>query len=338
MTTMNGSARPATGVAGVLDPIAGEDEGGHVAPRPNPEVLAGRAKRRRFTAEYKRSILDRADSEKPAGNLGAMLRREGLYSSLLVTWRREREAGILKGLTPRKRGPKGKADPLTAEYQKLQRENERLAEQLRKAEIAIDVQKKSGYSAGAGVPRNGDVVMAGLGELIPVVGVREACAALHVPRSSFYRKGVSGDSSASVASTKHPPARSLDQAERRTVLACLHEERFQNSSPAAVYATLLDEGRYHCSIRTMCRILADEGETRERRGQLVHPAYTRPELLATGPNQLWSWDITKLLGPDQMDLLLSLRDPGRIQPLRGGLDGGGWGKRRTGQTADCGYL
>ena len=81
------------------------------------------------------------------------------------------------------------------------------------------------------------------------------------------------------------------------MLACLHEERFQNSAPAAVYATLLDEGRYHCSIRTMYRILGSEGEVRERRDQLVHPAYTKPELLATGPNQLWSWDITKLLGP-----------------------------------------
>jgi putative transposase len=81
------------------------------------------------------------------------------------------------------------------------------------------------------------------------------------------------------------------------VLACLHEERFQDSSPAAVYATMLDEGRYHCSIRTMYRILKDGGETRERRDQVIHPVYQKPELLATAPNRLWSWDITKLLGP-----------------------------------------
>src|SRR6202042_481700 len=91
--------------------------------------------------------------------------------------------------------------------------------------------------------------------------------------------------------------RALDTAERDAVLACLHEERFQNCAPAAVYATLLDEGRYHCSIRTMYRILEGEGEARERRDQLVHPAYRKPELLATAPNQLWSWDITKLRGP-----------------------------------------
>jgi putative transposase len=91
--------------------------------------------------------------------------------------------------------------------------------------------------------------------------------------------------------------RALAGTEREGVLARLHEERFQNCAPAAVYATLLDEGRYYCSIRTMYRILAGEGEARERRDQLVHPAYTKPELLATGPNQLWSWDITKLPGP-----------------------------------------
>ena len=77
----------------------------------------------------------------------------------------------------------------------------------------------------------------------------------------------------------------------------LHEERFQDRSPAAVQATLLDEGQYLCSIRTMYRILQQKGESGERRDQLVHPAYQKPELLATAPNQLWSWDITKLRGP-----------------------------------------
>jgi putative transposase len=75
------------------------------------------------------------------------------------------------------------------------------------------------------------------------------------------------------------------------VLACLHSERFQDRSPAAVYATLLDEGVYHCSMSTMYRLLEEEGESGERRDQLTHPAYRKPELLATGPNQLWSWDI-----------------------------------------------
>ena len=81
------------------------------------------------------------------------------------------------------------------------------------------------------------------------------------------------------------------------MLGVLHEERFQDWAPAAVQATLLDEGNYLCSTRTMYRILKQEGETRERRDQAIHPAYQRPELLATAPNQLWSWDITKLRGP-----------------------------------------
>jgi putative transposase len=139
--------------------------------------------------------------------------------------------------------------------------------------------------------------MAGLGELIPVVGVKKACMALNVPRASFYpRKGFDFSSDV-VPSVRPAAARALDQTERTAVLACLHEERFQDSSPVAVYATMLDEGHYHCSIRTMYRILEGEGETRERRDQIVHPVYQKPELLATAPNRLWSWDITKLLGP-----------------------------------------
>jgi putative transposase len=139
-------------------------------------------------------------------------------------------------------------------------------------------------------------VRTAIGNLTPLVGVRAACEAFDFPRSSFYRKGFSGVDFPAAAAARFVP-RALDSTEREAVLASLHEERFENSAPAAVYATLLDEGRYHCSIRTMYRILESEGEVRERRDQLVHPAYTKPELLATGPNQLWSWDITKLLGP-----------------------------------------
>jgi putative transposase len=138
-------------------------------------------------------------------------------------------------------------------------------------------------------------VRAAIGTLQPVIGVRAACEAFDYSRASFYRKK-GPDLSPAATAVRYVP-RALVAAERDAVLACLHEERFQNSSPAAVYATLLDEGHYHCSIRTMYRILEGEGEVRERRDQLVHPAYAKPELLATGPGQLWSWDITKLLGP-----------------------------------------
>ncbi len=109
--------------------------------RPDPEVVA-QAKRRRFTAEYKQGILAAADQAKDSGGIGALLRREGLYSSLLAAWRREREAGVLQALTPQKRGPKSKRDPVMEENQQLRRETQRLAEELRKAAIVIDIQKK----------------------------------------------------------------------------------------------------------------------------------------------------------------------------------------------------
>ena len=109
--------------------------------RPDPEVVA-QAKRRRFTADYKRRILTEADQAKGSGGVGVLLRREGLYSSLLATWRREREAGVLQALAPQKRGPKSHRDPVADENQQLRRDVERLTGELRKAEIVIDIQKK----------------------------------------------------------------------------------------------------------------------------------------------------------------------------------------------------
>ncbi len=106
---------------------------------PDPEVVV-KAQRRRFTAEYKQRILQEADACTQYGEVGALLRREGLYSSHLSTWRRQRQQGALQGLTPAKRGRK--ADPLAAENARLQRETERLKAQLARAELIIDVQKK----------------------------------------------------------------------------------------------------------------------------------------------------------------------------------------------------
>jgi transposase-like protein len=121
------------------DRSATEGKAGAVIP--DPEVVA-QAKRRRFTAEYKLTILTAADQAKGSGGIGALLRREGLYSSLLATWRRERDAGVLHTLAPRKRGPKSKRDPVAEENQQLRRESARLTEELRKAAIVIDIQKK----------------------------------------------------------------------------------------------------------------------------------------------------------------------------------------------------
>jgi putative transposase len=135
-------------------------------------------------------------------------------------------------------------------------------------------------------------------ELGEVVGTQQACASLAVPRATLYRRRRRRLSPPPVAAKRHG-GRGLSEAERAVVTACLHEERFQDCSPSQIYAALLDEGRYHCSIRTMYRLLEAMGENHERRNQLVHPPYAKPELLATGPNQLWSWDITKLRGPSK---------------------------------------
>jgi transposase len=119
---------------------------------PDSEVV-GKPKRRTFTAEYKQRILMEAEAAAATrGGLGALLRREGLYSSLLAYWRRERADGILEALTPRKRGPKSKRNPMEEENQKLRRQNARLAEDLRKAHIIIDVQKKVAALLGNPIP------------------------------------------------------------------------------------------------------------------------------------------------------------------------------------------
>ena len=129
---------------------AGTDSLG--ASRPDPEVVA-KGKRRTYTAEYKQRILAEAEAA-PAtrGGLGALLRREGLYSSLLTYWRRERAKGVLEALTPQKRGPKSKRNPMEEEVQKLLRQNARLTEDLRKAHIIIDVQKKVAALLGNPIP------------------------------------------------------------------------------------------------------------------------------------------------------------------------------------------
>ena len=125
------------------------------------------------------------------------------------------------------------------------------------------------------------------------VGVSVACEALGVPRSSFYR----AQQPKKELKAHSTPQRALSEAEKAEVRQTLNCGRFQDCSPRQVYAILLDEGRYLCSWRTMYRILDEHQEVQERRNQLRHPKYSKPELLATSPNQLWSWDITKLKGP-----------------------------------------
>jgi putative transposase len=128
------------------------------------------------------------------------------------------------------------------------------------------------------------------------VGLLPACKALGIGRAGYYR--ACKPSPFPEKKSKRPaPPRAFPKDEKQTVLDLFHSERFVDMAPQEIYATLLDEGEYHCSIRTMYRILRENDEVRERRDQLRHPKYKKPELLATAPNQVWSWDITKLLGP-----------------------------------------
>ena len=132
-------------------------------------------------------------------------------------------------------------------------------------------------------------------ELSPDVGTAAACRSLDIARPTFYRRLWSRGEEAPAA--RPAPPRALSALERQEVLDVLHTDRFVDKAPIEVYATLLDEGIFHCSVRTMYRILDEAGEVRERRNQARHPQYKAPELMATAPNQVWSWDITKLLGP-----------------------------------------
>ena len=133
-------------------------------------------------------------------------------------------------------------------------------------------------------------------EYAPRDGVAPTCAAVGLPRATYYRRR--RPKPAATPTPRPAPPRTLSPDERAQVLSVLHAAEHVDLAPAQVYAKLLDERReYLCSERTMYRVLAAAGEVRERRDQLVHPPYTKPELLATAPNQVWSWDITKLLGP-----------------------------------------
>lgn len=131
-------------------------------------------------------------------------------------------------------------------------------------------------------------------DLAPSLGVAATCAAFGVPRATYYRNRALPYGP---KQRRPSPPRRLPDIERRRVLAVLHEARFADLAPAQVFATLLEEGQYLCSIRTMHRILEENAELRERRNHRRHPKYSKPELCATGPNELWSWDITKLRGP-----------------------------------------
>lgn len=134
-------------------------------------------------------------------------------------------------------------------------------------------------------------------ELTPMVGVTAACEAVGRPRATHYRWHRKSPPPPRPERVPAPQPRALSEVERKEVLRVLHEPDHVDEAPATVYAKLLDQGLYLASVPTMYRILRDHDEVRERRRQATHPPAKKPELLATKPNEVWSWDITKLLGP-----------------------------------------
>ena len=134
-------------------------------------------------------------------------------------------------------------------------------------------------------------------ELSPIVGTRAACMALAQPRASHYRHHRQSPPPPARERSPRPQPRALTAPERAAVLRVLHHADHIDQAPASVYASLLDDGRYLCSVPTMYRILREAGEVRERRRLARHPAHVKPELVAMAPNAVWSWDITKLRGP-----------------------------------------
>jgi putative transposase len=141
------------------------------------------------------------------------------------------------------------------------------------------------------------VIDAAIAELAPIVGVRAGCAAVGEAQARWYRRHRQSPPPAKPERVPAPQPRALSEIERKELRAVLNSEEFVDEAPATVYAKLLDQGIYRASVPTMYRVLREHDEVRERRRHATHPAAKKPELLATQPNECWSWDITKLLGP-----------------------------------------
>ena len=211
---------------------------------PDPEVVI-RPNRGRFTADYKQRILQAVD-DCPHGERGALLRREGLYSSHITTWRQQRADGKAQGLMPQTRGRK--SDPQAAEIARLKREIGNLQSQLQRAEMITRTwrwcrcrcPKKTFAASWADTNREQRHTMIQMAEqLAPEVGLTTACAVLSVPRSSLYR--ARQPQATPAVRVTLPPVRKLSDVERQVVHTTLNSERFQDCAPRHVYATLLDE-------------------------------------------------------------------------------------------------
>ena len=274
---------------GIEDPGRVSDAG---TQRPDPEVPE-RARRRTFTAKYKLEILAAYDAA-PDGEKGAVLRREGLYSSHMwsgagpATPVRWRDCGAARASAAR---PPGRADRPAGgrEDSSWSRSWQRPASWWRSRENCTRSWRRSPRARSRSPGRVEDVSDAAVAELAPTIGVRAACDAVGVAQAGYYRRHRQSPAPPRPAPVPHrdrPQPRALSAEEQQAILDELHSERFVDLSPAEVWAILLDEGRYLGSISTFYRLLRRAGEVRERGRQATHPATVKPELVATAPNQV----------------------------------------------------
>ena len=274
--------------------------------------------------------VEQADACRTPGEIGELLRREGLYSSHLSSWRKAAREGVAAGAgeEARDRGPRtgsvrrGRCGSWSGRTRGC-------ARKLRKARIIIDVQGKVAGLLGVS-PGDGKALLSAAGGLAGHVGVRAACEALGVRARHVLPSPEAEDRAAAVPAGSRPgPGRGGAGGGLRCGCG---SPRFADRAPAEVYATLLDEGVHLCSERTMYRILAENRAVRERRAQRSHPNHPKPEVVARAPNEVWSWGHHAAPRAGEVAVLPSLRDPGHLQPLCHGLDGGGARDRRPGRT------
>ncbi|WP_426977257.1 IS3 family transposase [Pseudarthrobacter sp. O4] len=254
--------------------------------------------RRSFTPAQKLAHLDAYETACGDGSGGgAYLRREGIYSSQITEWRKLRDAGVLEGKKP---GEKiGKLTAEQVEIARLRRQLEVSERKLVRTEAALSIMEKARQLLEDNLRKRGAAALVQetlMGIYTDLTGAdiptREAAVLAGVPRATATRKP-----RIPVAVSAPVPANKIGPAERARILATVNSERFVDLAPVQIYAQLLDEGTYLCSISTFYRVLAENRQVKERRRQARHPPRAIPELLATGPGQVYSWDITKLAGP-----------------------------------------
>ncbi|QGH71104.1 IS3 family transposase [Pseudactinotalea sp. HY158] len=261
---------------------------------------AGGPKRRRFTPAQKLAHVQAYEQALADGDAGAYLRREGLHSASISEWRRLRDAGVLEGKEPGQ--AVGRPNREQAEIGRLRRQLEVTQNELDQTRTALEIMGKTHTALGAdlqeraGRARAHEALMATHEELTGAgITTREAARLTGISRATAARHGKARP--APTPLDRADPVNRLSCAEREVVLEVLDSPEFVDSTPMQVYATLLERGVYLCSVSTMYRILREDDQVVDRRRQARHPARTVPELVATGPGQVYTWDITKLPGP-----------------------------------------